>query len=181
METENGVVKEVSNSLVVYSRFNGDISRAVQEGISVSEIRLENRVLVDGGMYVASASNLKLTTSGFRGFLYLAFYRDMDDASEKFPHSLSVLVLNKLFKGGLIKPGVIYEGKNYQRVWHLWSGEQVAHWLILGGREEKDAVGEMKVRLIEMRKLLFTNEFLSVLFGPVLDALREAHAELGKF
>ncbi|HBP01559.1 MAG: hypothetical protein UX75_C0009G0009 [Candidatus Moranbacteria bacterium GW2011_GWE2_47_10] len=181
MEIENEAIKEVGNSLVVYSKFNGDISKAVQRDMVISDIRLENRVLVDGGMYIASVSDLDLHTSGFRGFLYLAFYQEMDDAVEKNTQLLSVLILNKLFRRGVIEPSMVYEGKNYQLAWRLWSGERCAHWLILGRDAGKDAIGEMKVRLVEKQKLLFSNDFLSVLFNPVLDALREVHLELGRF
>lgn len=175
MEVENEIRKESSNSLVVYSRFNGDISRAVQKGISVSDLNPQNRVLVDGGMYVASATNLELKTSGFKGFLYLAFYRDMTSSPDEVVQSLSVLVLNKLFKKCAIKSVVTYEGKEYQRVWKIYSSEQFPCYV------GKDTIGEMKVRLVEERKLLLSNDLLSVLFNPVLDALREAHTELGKF
>ncbi|MDD5396576.1 MAG: hypothetical protein PHW24_00780 [Candidatus Moranbacteria bacterium] len=176
METENEltVAKEVDNSLVVYSRFNGDLSKAVQKAVSISDINPQHRVLVDGGMYVASATNLELNTLGFKGFLYLAFYQDMTIVPEGVAQSLSVLVLNKLFKNSVFK-SVEYEGREYQRMWRLWSGEKFPCYV---GR---DTIGEMKVRLVEKHKLLLSNDLLSVLFNPVLDALREAHVELGKF
>lgn len=69
-------------ALVAYTKFAGDMARAVQETISLREIRPENRVVVDGGMYIASATNLVLEPSGFLGFLFLAFYREMPEDSE---------------------------------------------------------------------------------------------------
>ena len=97
-------------------------------------------------MYLASATNLELDTSGFKGFLYLAFYQEVDSVSKKAFQSLSVLVLNKIFSGVELRPRVVYDGRNYERAWRLWSDEgRYGHWLILGSGPDRDEVGKIKV------------------------------------
>lgn len=93
-----------------------------------------------------------------------------------------MLVLNKFFKRIKDKPDVVHERKKYQRMWHLWSGDgDIGHWIILCGGVQREALGRMKVQLVKKKKLLLSNEFLSVLFTPIVESLRELYVEIGKF
>lgn len=174
----------VGNELVVYSKFSGDLSRAVQKVTALTDIRPENRVVVDGGMYIASCSNLRLDPAGFLGYLYLAYYEEMNEKNEEVVEkNLTRLVLDKIFSRVKGRPDIEHEGKKYQLAWRSWSGrgDYSTHWIILNGHVFSEAVGKMKVRLAEDREILVANHFLSLLFNPVINSLLEAHTTMGRF
>lgn len=171
------------NALVVYTKFNGDIGNVSRVVTSLREIRPEHRVVVEGGMYVASATNLKIEPAGFLGFLCLAFYQEITrDTKDTAQQSLSMLILDKFFKKALGKPDIVHDEKEYRQVWHLRSStSSCEHWIIINGHAYEEAVGKIKVQLIEERNMLFSNAFLDMLFSPVLNSLLDVHIALGRF
>jgi hypothetical protein len=179
----DSTIENTETALMVYTKFSGDVSRAVQKTTSLSEIRPENRIVVEGGMYIASATNLALETAGFTGFLFLEFYQEVKkDAENTAPKSLSMLVMDKFFKKEKDKPDIVHEGREYRSVWRIWSDTgTIGHWIILNGDTYGGAIGKMKVRLIERKKLLLSNDFLNALYSPVLNALLDVHTTLGRF
>ncbi|MFH1183121.1 MAG: hypothetical protein V1690_02565 [Candidatus Moraniibacteriota bacterium] len=188
MDTMSGESHEKS-ALIVYTKFCGDITKAVQGTTAISKIRPENRVAVEGGMYVASCTNLKLEPSGFTGALSLTYYRELAVEGEKegeevAKKNLVKLVLDKFFKATkdklCIAPDIAYGGKNYEKVWRTCS-DDYHHWIILHGGVWKKAIGKMKCELVKERELVFSNALLQTLFTPILNSLLEVHTTLGKF
>jgi hypothetical protein len=175
------------NALVVYQKTELDIVEAVQKVTPLREIQPENIVVTNEGLYRAKAVNLKLGDHGLKGFLFLAFYREINKGSENDdPRSLSELLIAKFFGKNREKPDRVHDGKEYQGVWRLWSSSSdYPHYLLWDGCEgvriDEEALEKMKTQLVERHDLLFTNEFLFTLYSPVLRALVELYTAIRRF
>jgi hypothetical protein len=175
------------DALVVYQEKEIKIAEVVQKVTPLREMQPENVVVTDEGLYRAKATNLKLGDYGLKGFLFLAFYREINKGGEdNTSRSLSELLIAKFFGKNREKPDLVHDGKEYQGVWRLWSSNSdYPHYLLWDGcrgvRIDEEALEKMKGQLVERHDLLFTNEFLFTLYSPVLSALVELYTAIRRF
>lgn len=174
----------MANDLVVYTKFNGDISTAVQKTASLEEMRPENRIAVPGGLYVATCHHLEIKPAGMKGILLLKYYREMIQEEEvRQANSLPLMTIKKFFPGRGIKPDIIHEGKNYAYEWGEDNSEISGwnNWIIAHGKADTECLGLMKAELIKDKQVLVSNDFLSALFGPVIDSLLVIYRQMAQF
>ena len=179
-------------SLVQYSRYDGDLSDAMQEISSISDAYPENRVIVDGGMYVAACGNLKLDDSGFLGTLSLRYYEELNPktTNSNLEPSLGQKLLRRIFRDNppkekdisLKEADICHENVTYRHSWSFeprdFLGCPERNWIVMHGKVCHEVLSEFKAQLADKCSLLLTNDFLRFLYGPIFQALLSTHKVL---
>lgn len=172
--------KDTKNSLIVYSDFTGDITKASIPTRAIWEIRPENRIVVGCGIYVAKCIGLEAEPDGFLGILTVEYYVE---ETQKKTESLQDKIIKwfTLDEEKILQKNIFYEDRKYIREWTSLTKDDYRKWVILGNKIHEKAIGSIKISIVNKQRILLSNELLEDLFRPIMNSLLSLYSSLGEF
>ena len=190
MEKEKEQSKvSVGNALVLYTSSSLDLARTiVQLKKPIRMINPENRILLDGGMYVGGFHNIEFDRYGVNGTAYVKYLGIVNKKKEtQQTESILERIVTSLFgEEQRVDDSFLIKHKEQKYAVHwIVSTDELARllWVQLGERWPKNEgfKVQLKTKIVNERRTLISNEFIYELFEPLCDALNQIYIQTIRF
>jgi hypothetical protein len=178
-------LQKIANSeIVLYQKYDGkrsDLATVLETPLS--ELRLENRLITDDGMFIGGLYDLVLSEKTLNGKAYLVSYALKKELDKEQP-SMQQSFWNKLFgdKPLLEGPTVIHEGKKYSREWKIYAGGQFAGHCIVTDWDKPTLryylLDELRADALNYHNTVIGESLMKMLFAESFKAVLLAYDQL---